>query len=128
MSTAIKINKFLNDFFRSSLKDSDKELYDSVKSQVNIISSTQNKKLNSFFDSTDRKLVLSKNFFLQPYEIVFRSFSDSITLIGKKYNAVRGKKIDNILDKIGKNTFKNETLGGCIIKKAHHTVVIHKEH
>ena len=38
------------------------------------------------------------------------------------------KKIDNILDKIGKNTFKNETLGGCIIKKVHHTVVIYKEH
>ncbi len=33
MSTAIKINKFLNDFFRSSLKDSDKELYESVKNE-----------------------------------------------------------------------------------------------
>ena len=33
MSTAIKINKFLNNFFKSSLKDSDKELYDSVKNE-----------------------------------------------------------------------------------------------
>ena len=33
MSTALKINKFLNNFFKSSLKDSDKELYDSVKNE-----------------------------------------------------------------------------------------------
>ncbi len=33
MSTAIKINKFLNNFFKTSLKDSDKELYDSVKNE-----------------------------------------------------------------------------------------------
>ena len=33
MSTALKINKFLNNFFKLSLKDSDKELYDSVKNE-----------------------------------------------------------------------------------------------
>ena len=33
MSTAIKIDKFLNDFFRSSLQNSDKELYDSVRDE-----------------------------------------------------------------------------------------------
>ena len=33
MSTAIKIDDFLNNFFKSSLKDSDKELYDSVKNE-----------------------------------------------------------------------------------------------
>jgi len=33
MSTAVKVNKFLNNFFKSSLKESDKELYDSVKNE-----------------------------------------------------------------------------------------------
>ena len=33
MSTAIKINKFLNNFFKSSLKDADNELYLSVKDE-----------------------------------------------------------------------------------------------
>ncbi len=33
MSTAIKINKFLNNFFKSSLKDSDNELYLSVQDE-----------------------------------------------------------------------------------------------
>tara|TARA_Y100001970_G_scaffold262126_1_gene345970 strand:+ start:463 stop:1764 length:1302 start_codon:yes stop_codon:yes gene_type:complete len=35
MSTAIKIDKFLNDFFRSGLKDTDQELYNSVKDEFN---------------------------------------------------------------------------------------------
>ena len=33
MSTAIKVDKFLNSFFKLSLKDSDKELYESVKDE-----------------------------------------------------------------------------------------------
>ena len=33
MSTVIKIDQFLNDFFKLSLKDSDRELYDSVKDE-----------------------------------------------------------------------------------------------
>ena len=30
--------------------------------------------------------------FLQPYEVIFGSLSESISLIGKKYYPVRGKK------------------------------------
>ena len=33
MSTAFKIDKFLNNFFSMSLQDSDKELFDSVKKE-----------------------------------------------------------------------------------------------
>ena len=33
MSTAIKVDKFLNNFFKLSLKDADQELYDSVKDE-----------------------------------------------------------------------------------------------
>ena len=33
MSTAIKIDEFLNKFFSSGLKDSDQELYNSVKDE-----------------------------------------------------------------------------------------------
>ena len=33
MSTVIKVNKFLNNFFKSSLKESDIELYNSVKNE-----------------------------------------------------------------------------------------------
>ena len=33
MSTALKIDKFLNNFFKLSLKESDSELYNSVKDE-----------------------------------------------------------------------------------------------
>ena len=38
------------------------------------------------------KIILNKDFFNNPHEIVFRSFSDCIMLIGKKHNPSRGKK------------------------------------
>ena len=88
----------------------------------------QNKKLNSFFHLNKKRLILNESFFTQPYEVVFRSFSDSLREIGRKYYSSRGKKIDNILGKIKNNSFKKETLAGCVIKKVNHTIIITKEH
>ena len=48
-------------------------------------------------------------------------------MIGKKYYYARGKKIDYILDKLKKNTFKKETLAGCVVKKVNKTIIITKE-
>ena len=87
----------------------------------------KNKKLNSYFNKNSKELLLNQDFFKQPYEVVFRSISDSIWLVGEKYNASRGKKIDYILDKIRQNNLKKETLGGCVIKKVKQTVIISKE-
>ena len=33
MSTVINFNKFINNFFKQDLKDADKELFDSIKSE-----------------------------------------------------------------------------------------------
>ena len=88
----------------------------------------QNKELNSFLYKKNKELVLNENFFNHPYEVVFRSLSDSLKIIGDKYNFSRGKKIDFILDKIKKNTLKKETLAGCVIKKTNQTVIITKEY
>ena len=77
-----------------------------------------------FLNLTSKK---SCDFFDHPYEIVFRSFSDSIKLIGKKYSPSRGKKLDHIIQKIKKNSLVKVTLGGCVIKKVHQTVIILKE-
>ena len=87
----------------------------------------QNKKLNSFLNRNKNELILNENFFKNPYEVIFRSMTDSIKIIGGKYNAVRGKKIDNILNRIENNVLIKETLGGCIIKKLNQTVIISKE-
>ena len=88
----------------------------------------KNKELNSFFYEKKKELIINKNFFNHPYEVVFRSISDSLRLIGNKHNASRGKKIDYILDKISHNKLKKETLGGCVIKKVNQTVIISKEY
>ena len=87
----------------------------------------QNKRLNSFLNQKKNELILNENFFKNPYEVIFRSLMDSIKIIGGKYNTVRGKKIDNILNKIQNNVLIKETLGGCIIKKLNQTVIISKE-
>jgi tRNA(Ile)-lysidine synthase len=87
----------------------------------------KNKMLNSFFYKEKKEMILNEFFFNHPYEVVFRSISDSIKLVGNKYNAVRGKKIDYILGKIRLNSLKKETLGGCVIKKVNQTVIITKE-
>ncbi len=88
----------------------------------------QNKRQNSFLSKNNKKIILNEIFFNHPYEVVFRSLSDSLKIIGKKYDYARGKKIDFILDKIKKNRLKKETLAGCVIKKVNQTVIITKEH
>ena len=75
-----------------------------------------------------KELILDENFFDNSYEVIFRSFSDLIQFIGKKPNPVRGKKIDNILNKIKNKRLFRETLGGCVIKMVNHTVILIKEH
>ena len=127
----IRIRKIINEFKDAGLDKA--KLFLTLK---NLKKSNQaisfyvekNKKLNSFFYKDKKELMLNKNFFNQPYEVVFRSISDSIREVGGKYNAARGKKIDYILDKIRRNSLKKETLGGCLIKKVNQTVIIEKEY
>ena len=88
----------------------------------------ENLKKNTSFLARYNKLILSESFFLQPYEVIFRSFSESIKLVGKKYYSVRGKKIDKIVSNIRNNQLFRVTLGGCIIEKVNQTVIISKEH
>jgi tRNA(Ile)-lysidine synthase len=88
----------------------------------------RNKKINSFMNFKKKELILGDNFFDNSYEVVFRSLTDLIQIIGKKYNSVRGKKIDNILEKINNKTLVKETLGGCVIKRVNQTVILTKEY
>ena len=83
---------------------------------------------NSNYINKSNKLILNKIFFDQPYEIIFRSISESIKLIGKKYHHVRGKKLDKIIGDIINNESFRVTLGGCIIEKVSQSVIISKEH
>ena len=127
----IRIRKIINDFKINGLEKD--KLFLTLKNlkhsnKAIIFYTEQNKKLNSYLDQNKKKLFLNKDFFNQPYEVVFRSFSDSVKKIGGRYFSARGKKIDNILQMIGKDSLKKETIGGCIVKKVNQTVIIRKEY
>ena len=85
----------------------------------------KNLKENSII--SHNKVVLKEEFFNFPQEVLFRSFSKILQLVGKKYFPPRGKKITNILENLeSKITFKS-TLGNCVIKKIKKTVIVYKE-
>ena len=75
-----------------------------------------------------KSIFLSKEFFNQPEEVVFRSLTEIIKIVGKKYYPVRGKKIDKVVELIKNNIFSKITLGNCIIKKVNNTIIVSKEH
>ena len=127
----IKIRKTINNLKLSGLeKDKLFLTLKNLKSSNEAITfyTEQNKKLNSYLDKKNKKLYLNKIFFNQPYEVLFRSFSDSLKTIGGRYFSARGKKIDNILKMIEKDVLKKETLAGCMVKKVNQTVIITKEY
>ncbi len=83
---------------------------------------------NSIIDHKNKSILLSKNFFNQPQEIVFRSFAEVIKIVGKKYYPVRGKKLDIIINKVKNDNILKTTLGNCIIRKVNKTIIVTKEH
>ncbi len=127
----IKIRKYINELDKKVL---DKKKF--VKTIKNLKNSNylvnfyvnENLRKNMLFISEKNKSILNKEFFSQPHEIILRSLSKQITLIGNKYYSVRGKKLDRIIDKIKNDGSLKLTLGGCIIEKVNQTVIITKEY
>ncbi len=88
----------------------------------------KNLKKNTTFLVDKKKMILNMDFFRQPHDVIFRSLSESIKLIGQKYYSPRGKKIDKIInDVINYPSFK-ATLGSCVIEKVNQTVIISEEY
>ena len=86
-----------------------------------------NIKNNSTFFKSKNTYSLNDDFFNQPYEIIFRSFSSLLSDISKRYYPPRGKSVDEIIKKIKSKNFKKATLGGCLIEKINKTVLISRE-
>ena len=126
-----RVRKLLKELKKDGLDK--KKIFQTIKNlkySNDIVNFYVNKNLhkNTFFSNKVNKLVLNEKFFLQPYEITFRSLSESIKLIGERYYSVRGRKLDKIIKNYEKNLLFRVTLGGCIIEKINQTVIIHKEH
>ena len=87
----------------------------------------QNIKYNSTFFRNKNICFLNNIFFKQPNEIIFRSISDILRIIGNRYYSARGKSIDNMIKDIITKKFKKTTLGGCLIEKINKTLIISRE-
>ena len=83
---------------------------------------------NSITFKKKKSIFLNEEFFNQPEEIVFRSLTEIIKIVGGKYYPVRGKKIDKTIEIIRNNDFFKITLGNCVIRKANNTIIVSKEH
>ena len=102
----------------NNLKDSD----ESIKFYVD-----RNLKKNVVFLNRKNIYILNYNFFDQSHEIIFRSLTNLIQKLGKKYYPVRGKSINELIERINKKSFTKVTLGGCCIEKISETILISKE-
>ena len=87
----------------------------------------KNLKDNSTNLNINKLVILNKNFFLQPEEVVFRSLTKVLKGVGRKYHPVRGKKIDKLIYKIKNDNSFTTTLGNCVIKKLNNSVIVSKE-
>ena len=89
----------------------------------------QNLKDNSFFNKKKNIAFLKIEFFKQPHEVIFRSFSEIIKSVGKNYYPSRGKKIDRIIETIKNfpNSTVKLTLGNCLINKVNQSIIVTKE-
>ena len=102
----------------NNLKDSDR----SIKFYVD-----RNLKKNVVFLKRKNIYILSYNFFDQSHEIIFRSLTKLIQKLGKKYYPVRGKSINELIERIVKKSFTKVTLGGCFVERVNETILISQE-
>ena len=82
---------------------------------------------NVIFLKKKNTFILKKTFFDQSHEVIFRSITKIIQILGKKYYPVRGKSIDELINGISTKSFSKVTLGGCFIDRINETILISRE-
>ena len=102
----------------NNLKDSDESIKFYVEKNLN---------KNVVFLKRKNMYILNYNFFDQSHEIIFRSLTNLIQKLGKKYYPVRGKSINELIKRINKKSFTKVTLGGCFIERVNETILISQE-
>jgi len=130
--------KFLRVRVRKYRKDMEKEGLDTKKiinTVNNLVSANQaltfykNKALSKHVSFVSKnKCVINKQIFSQEAgEIVFKSFSDILSLVSGMYYPPRSKKVINLINRLKKNVFTKSTLGGCIVQEKDNFILISKE-
>ena len=126
----IRIRKLINELKRegldiNKLKLSIKNLKDSDRTIKFYVS--RNIEENTIYFENKQNFFLKRNFFYQPNEIVFRSLSNVLNKISKRYYSPRGKSLVELINKVKFKDFKKSTLGGCIVEKINESVLISRE-
>tara|TARA_B110001452_G_scaffold153845_1_gene128014 strand:+ start:2091 stop:3119 length:1029 start_codon:yes stop_codon:yes gene_type:complete len=115
-SEGLDKNKFLLTI--SNLKDADKSIKFYVEKNIT---------KNSYFFKKNNSVILNKSFFDQSHEVMFRSLTEVIKIIGGRYYPVRGKSLSDVIHKISSDKLIKVTLGGCFIEKVNQSIIISKE-
>ena len=124
----VYIRNILNNFkFNIRNKNFDKSLSNLHKSNEALDHYIQ-KNIDQNVIRKKEKVIVNKNFFLEPDEVVFRSLNIVLNSFSKKAKLTRGSKIMNLIEnfKNSKDVYKT-TLSGCIFKKVSNTLVISRE-
>ena len=133
-----KNEKFLRVRIRRYRKNMEKEGLDAkkiIKTVDNLFSADQalnfykNKALYKHVSFLSKnKCFISKQIFLEEAEeIIFKSFSDILSLVSGTYYPPRSKKVINLINRLKKNKFTKSTLGGCIVELKDNFILISKE-
>ena len=127
----IRIRKLMYEFEKNGLEK--KKILNTIKNLKNsneVVNFYVNKNIkeNTVSSNNGNKLILKNEFFNHSYEVIFRSLSDVLKIVGKRYYPVRGKKLNKFITSIENDKFFKITLGGCIIERVNQTIIITKEH
>ena len=133
-----KDDKFLRVRVRKYRKNMEKEGLDTkkiIKTVNNLVSANQainfykNKALYKYASFvTKNKCVINKKIFSdEAKEIIFKSFSDILSLVSGTYYPPRSKKVINLIERLRKSKFNKSTLGGCIVEEKNNFILVSKE-
>ena len=133
-----KDEKFLRVRIRKYRKNMEKEGLDTkkiIKTVDNLVSANQalifykNRALykHASFVSKEKCLINKKIFSEEAGEIIFKSFSDILSLVSGTYYPPRSKKVINLINRLKRNKFSKSTLGGCIVQEKDNFILISRE-
>ena len=127
----VRVRKYRNEMEKEGLNTSK-----IIKTVNNLLSA--NKAINFYKNKalykhvtflTENKCLINKQVFSEEAgEIIFKLFSDILSLVSGTYYPPRSKKIVNLISNVKKTNFLKSTLGGCVIQKKDGFISVSKEY
>ena len=91
-----------------NLSDSNSTIEHYVRENIN---------LNSSYSKSNLTYIIRENFFKQPHEVVFRSLSNILKKVGKKYYSSRGKSLNQMIKRIKSKNLIKQQYQAVLLKK-----------